>query len=283
MRPPRTRFACLLATVALVALAGPAWTKPDAEQAKPQTKKELVEPSALDKAGLQQKLDSQVPVDLWFRDSDGESVELGRYFDGERPVILALGYVDCPHLCSLVHEEMIKSLEKISLDMGEDYRVLSVSIDPDEPLDLTRSARQRYLQMYGRDGAKEGWHSLVGDKDAIARLADTVGFGYAYDAEKDQYAHPGAIMVLTPEGTVSRYFYGVDYPPNDLKLGLLDASEGSVGSPVDQVLMRCFHYDPKTGKYSVAIMNVMRMAGGATVVLLVLGMFVASRRRRQGG
>ncbi|QDG50440.1 SCO family protein [Persicimonas caeni] len=280
MRPPPHIVAVWLATLvvlalAVVALAAPAWAASPPKSA-------LDQPSAIDRAGLQQKLDSQVPTDLTFRNSKGERVELGRYFDGERPVILALGYVDCPHLCSLVHEEMIKSLEKISLDMGEDYRVLSVSIDPDEPLDLTQSARQRYLQMYGRDGASDGWHSLVGDKPSIARLAESVGFDYAYDAEKDQYAHPGAIMVLTPDGSVSRYFFGVDYPPNDVKLGLLDASEGSVGSPVDRVLMRCFHYDPKTGKYSVAIMNVMRLAGGATVLVLALGMLVAFRRRRRG-
>lgn len=237
------------------------------------------ESSALDGAGLEQRLDNQVPTELRYQNSDGEEVELGQYFDGKRPVILAMGYVDCPHLCSLVHEEMINSLEQISLDMGEDYRVLSVSIDPDEPLDLTRSARQRYLQMYGRDGAAEGWHSLVGTKEANEKLGESIGFEYAYDAEKDQYAHPGAIMVLTPEGKVSRYFYGVDYPPSDLKLGLLQAAEGSIGSPVDQVLMRCFHYDPKTGKYSVAIMNVMRMAGGATAVIVALGLLVAFKRK----
>ena len=236
--------------------------------------------SALDGAGLEQRLDNQVPTALAFRNSQGEEVELGRYFDGKRPVILAMGYVDCPHLCTLVHEGMIKSLEAISLDMGGDYRVLSVSIDPDEPLDLTRSARQRYLQMYGRDGAAKGWHSLVGSEEATARLSESIGFKYEYDANKDQYAHPGAIMVLTPEGKVSRYFYGVDYPPTDLKLGLLQAAEGSIGSPVDQVLMRCFHYDPETGKYSVAIMNVMRMAGGATAVIVALGLLIAYRRRR---
>ena len=222
-----------------------------------------------------------MPLDLPFRNHDGDPVELAEFFDGERPVILALGYEECPNLCTLVHEGMIDSLEEISLRLGEDFRVLSVSIDPDEPLQLTRSSRQRYLQMYGGVEDGRGWHSLVGKKKNIDQLADSVGFSYAYDEKKDQYAHPGVLIVLTPEGRISRYFYGVSYPPDDLKLGLLDASEGGVGSPVDKVLMRCFQYDPKTGTYSVAIMRVVRVAGGATVALLALGIFVAFRRGRK--
>lgn len=235
---------------------------------------------ALAKVSLEQKLDNQVPGELVFTDSRGVDVQLERYFDGDKPVVLALGYVNCPNLCTLVHKAMVDSLEQLSMRMGEDYRVVSVSLDPDEPLQLTRSARQRYLQQYGKEGAGDGWHSLVGDKESIERLADAVGFGYAYDAGQDQYAHPGLLTILTPQGKVSRYLYGVQYPPADLRLALLDASEGSIGSPVDQVLMRCFHYDPATGKYSVAILEVMRMAGGVTVVVIAVGLLFAFSRGR---
>lgn len=273
----RLRLISMLAvTFALVVAAGQPARASTPKGWSPRPKSDT-----LDKATLTQRLDHQIPVDLQFRNSKGDTVELSKYLDGDRPVVLALGYVQCPNLCTLVHESMVQSLKKItSLNMGEDYQVLSVSIDPNEPLDLTRSARQRYLQMYARDGAAGGWHSLVGDKDAISRLSKAIGFSYAYDAKKDEYSHPAALVVLTPEGTVSRYFYGLDYDPRDVKLGLVDASSGTIGSPVDKVLLRCCSYDPKTGKYSVQIMNVMRLAGGVTVVLLAVGLLVAVKRNR---
>jgi len=236
--------------------------------------------SALNEAVLEQRLGNSIPLELRFRSTDGRSVVLSKYFGHQRPVILALGYVECPNLCALVHQGMVHSLEKISLEMGQDYEVISLSIDPNEPLALARSARQRYLQIYGRVGAEKGWHSLVGEEDTIAKIADAIGFRYAYDSEKKQYSHPGALVILTPEGKVSRYFLGVTYDPGDLRLALVEASSGHIGSPVDKVLLRCFAYDPSSGKYSVQIMEVMRYAGGFTTLVLLGGLIMGFRRRR---
>lgn len=255
-------------------LSPPIWAKSDGWRPIDGT-------SALKDAQLEQRLGNQVPADLEFRSATGERVRLADYFARERPIILALGYVECPNLCTLVHQGMVHSLQEVDLKMGADFEVLSVSIDPREPLALTRSARQRYLQMYGRDGAGRGWHSLVGETPAIQQLADAIGYQYRYDAESKQYAHPGALIILTPEGRVSRYFYGVSYDPRDLRLALVDASGGRIGSAVDKVLLRCFSYDPNTGKYSVEIMRVVRWAGGASVLVIALGFLWAQSPRRK--
>lgn len=239
------------------------------------------ENSSLKKAQLEQKLGSHVPLDIRFRRSTGDRVKLAQFFGKERPVILALGYVECPNLCTLVHQGMVHSLQDIKLEMGQDFDVVSLSIDPDEPLALTRSARQRYLQMYGRKGAQRGWHSLIGEQEAIQVIADAIGFRYAYDDKEKQYSHPGALIILTPEGKISRYFSGVTYAPSDMRLALVEASGGRVGSPVDKVLLRCFAYDPSSGEYSLQVMRVVRYAGGFTVVIVLLGVFVAFRRSRR--
>lgn len=237
------------------------------------------ENSPLKEAGLDQRIGEQIPLDLSFRRASGQGINIADYFGHKRPVILALGYVDCPSLCSLVHQGMVHSLQEVSLEMGQDFDVISLSIDPDEPLALTRSARQRYLQLYGRDGAEKGWHSWVGEKDAIQKIADAIGFQYVYDEEKKQYSHPGALIILTPEGKISRYFLGVTYEPTELRRVLVEASGGNVGSPVDKVLLRCFAYDPASGKYSVQIMGVMRYAGGFTTIIMLLGLFLLFRRK----
>lgn len=234
----------------------------------------------LSKASVTQRLNHQVPGDLRFQTTDGESISLRDYFGGDRPIILALGYVHCPNLCTLIHESLVESLKKVPLKMGEDFQVLSVSIDPHESADLMRAARQRYLQLYGEQGAGKGWHSLMSDKANIAALNKAVGFTYAYDKKTHEFSHAGALVVLTPDGKVSRYFYGIKYDPGDLKLGLIDASKGTIGSPVDKLLLRCCSYDPKTGKYSLQIMNVIRVAGAATTLILGLGLFFAFRRNR---
>ncbi len=234
----------------------------------------------LGQTSVVQRLDHQVPGGLKFHTTDGKDVALSDYFQGDRPIILALGYVHCPNLCTLIHESLVKSLKKVPLKLGEDFQVLSVSIDPHEDADLMRSARQRYLQLYGDESAGKGWHSLMGDKANIAALNKAVGFTYAYDKKRHQFSHPGALVVLTPKGKVSRYFYGIKYDPGDLKLGLIDASNGTIGSPVDKLLLRCCTYNPANGKYSVQIMSVVRIAGIATTILIAAGLFLGFRRNR---
>ncbi len=231
---------------------------------------------------FEQKLNEPIPLDLVFRDETGQSVQLGDYF-GEKPVILTLNYYKCPMLCPLVLDELATSLAQIPLTMGDQFNVVTVSIDPRETPQLAAAAKKKYIRRYGRPGAEAGWHFLTGEEASIKRLAQAVGFHYAYDAKSDQYAHPAGIMILTPQGKISRYFYGIEYAPMDLRLGLVEASANKIGSLVDQVLLRCYHYDPVTGKYTLAVMNVLRLAGVTTVLILssfVLVMFRRERRKK---
>jgi cytochrome c oxidase subunit II len=226
-----------------------------------------------------QRLDQQVPLDLNFRDESGQSVRLADYF-GKKPVILSLVYYECPMLCTQVLNGQVTSLEQISFNVGEQFNVVTVSFNPRETPALAAAKKDMYLSKYGRPGAEQGWHFLTGDPKAIAALADSVGFHYVYDALLNQYAHASGIMVLTPEGRISRYFYGIDYSPRDLRLGLVEASAGKIGSPVDQIMLLCYHYDPATGKYGVLVTNSLRIGGVIIVVLLVTLFFFLQRRVR---
>jgi len=230
-----------------------------------------VRPDLLKDVGIDQKLGDSVPLDLTFRDEHGNPVQLARYFTG-KPVVLALVYYSCPMLCTQVLNGLDRSLKLLSLNLGKDYEVVTLSIDPTERPILAEAKQALYTGMYGRPGAAEGWHFLTGDEPQIKRLADAVGYRYAYDPDSKQYAHAAAIMILTPEGKISRYFYGITYPERDLRLGLVEASEGRIGSPVDQILLFCYHYDPHTGKYGLLISRVIQLAGGLTV--LVGGIFL---------
>jgi protein SCO1/2 len=224
-----------------------------------------VRPELLKDVGIDQKLNDTIPLNLTFRDEHGKTVELAQYF-GSKPVILSLVYYSCPMLCTQVLNGLERSLKNIPMGIGADFNVVTVSIDPTERPVLAEAKQELYTGMYGRPGAAEGWHFLTGDEPQIKRLADAVGFRYAYDADSKQYAHASAIMLLTPEGKISRYFYGISYPERDLRLGLVDASEGKIGSPVDAVLLFCYHYDPHTGKYGLLISRVIQLAGGLTVL-----------------
>ncbi len=230
----------------------------------------------LSQANFVQKLNQQVPPDLFFQDSSARIVRLGDLF-GQRPIILTLGYFDCPNLCDAVRQGLFKSLETISFDAGKDFDVVAVSIDPMETPSLSAPEKDEFVREYRRPGAASGLHFLTGKEDAIQRLADAIGFQYAYDPQIQQFAHPTGIVVLTPEGKVSRYFYGVDFPPQDLRLGLVDASASKIGTLIDQVVLRCYHYDPATGRYSPAILNIVRAAGVVTV--LGLAVFVYGMMR----
>lgn len=231
-----------------------------------------VRPSLLKNVGLNQKLNHQIPLNLEFRDERGNTVTLGQYFNG-KPVILALVYYQCPLLCTQVLDGLLSSVQHISLLMGKDYRVLTVSIDPhDGPPDALEKHRL-FTGEYGRDLTGEGWHFLTGQNLQIHALADAVGFRYAYDSQSGQYAHPSAIMVLTPTGKISQYFYGIVYPPRDVRLALVQASGEKIGNPVDAFLLLCCSYDVTTGRYGLIISRVIKFAAGLTILGLALLIF----------
>jgi protein SCO1/2 len=235
-----------------------------------------VHPELLKDVGVDQKLNDSIPLGLTFRDEHGRTVALSQFFNG-KPVILSLVYYSCPMLCTQVLNGLDRSMENISLNIGKDFNVVTISIDPTEKPMLAEAKQALYTGMYGRPGASDGWHFLVGDEPQIKQLASAVGFRYAYDADSHQYAHASAIMVLTPEGKISRYFYGITYPPRDLRLGLVEASEGKIGSPVDAILLYCYHYDPHTGKYGLLINRLIITAGLLTVVLMTFSIFILAR------
>jgi len=230
--------------------------------------------------GIDQRLNDQVSLDLRFRDETGKMIELRQYFD-KKPVILALVYYECPMLCTEELNGLLSSLKNISLDIGKDFDVITVSFNPRESPPLASAKKAMYTGLYGRPGAEDGWHFLTGEQSSIEQLTRAVGYRYVYDAASGQYAHATGIMVLTPAGRISRYFYGITFPPRDLRLGLVEASAEKIGSTVDQILLLCYHYDPKVGKYGLIISNVIRLSGLATVLALGLFMFVMFRRERR--
>jgi protein SCO1/2 len=237
-------------------------------------------PAALRNVGFDQRLNEQAPLDLPFTDEAGREVKLADYF-GEKPVILVLAYYRCPMLCNLVLNGVVKGLMDVPFHVGREFNVVTVSFDPRETYDLAAAKKKTYLDRYGRPGAEQGWHFLTGHEPAIEALTKAVGFRYTYDPKSDQYAHASGIVLLTPEGKVSRYFYDVNYSPRDLRLGLIEASQHKIGSPVDQVLLFCFHYDPTAGKYGAAIINLVRAGGVLTVVVLATFLAVMYRHERR--
>lgn len=239
-------------------------------------------PEALKNVGLDQKLDSQVPLNLEFTDSTGQSVQLGDLIS-ERPVVLTLVYYDCPMLCTMVLNGTLKAIRALEFSVGTDFDIVTVSIDPGETAALAADKKAQYLDSYRRDGGSSGWHFLTGEEGQIRQLADSVGFRYEYNEETDQFAHASGIMVLTPEGRVARYYYGVEYSPRDLRLGLVEAASGKIASPVDQLLLFCYHYDPSTGKYSLAIFNILRVAGVLTLIGIGWLIFHLIRKDRHRG
>ncbi|HEX4075499.1 MAG TPA: SCO family protein [Candidatus Acidoferrales bacterium] len=233
-------------------------------------------PDLLKQVSIDQKLNESIPLNLTFRDEHGKTVELAQYF-GSKPVILTLVYYSCPMLCTQVLNGLDRSMENIPLTIGKDFNVVTVSIDPTERPVLAEAKQELYTGMYERPGAAQGWHFLTGDEPQIKTLADAVGFHYAYDPDSKQYAHAAAIMLLTPDGRISRYFYGVTYPERDLRLGLVDASSGKIGSPLDAAMLYCYHYDPHTGKYGLLISRVIQVSGALTILLGGIGLFVLFR------
>jgi len=235
-----------------------------------------VHPDLLKQVSVDQKLNGSIPLNLAFRDEHGKPVELGQYF-GSKPVILTLVYFNCPMLCTQVLNALDRSMENIPPTIGKDFNVVTVSIDPTDRPVFAEAKQELYTGMYGRPGAANGWHFLTGDEPQIKSLTAAVGFHYAYDPDSKQYAHPAVIMLLTPDGRISRYFYGVTYPERDLRLGLDEASSGKIGSPVDQALLYCYHYDAHTGKYGLLISRVIQLSGALTVLVGGVALFILFR------
>lgn len=233
-------------------------------------------PAILRGIGIDQKMGAQVPLDLQFLDEDGRQVKLGQFFG--KPVILALVYYSCPSLCNMVLDGTVRAAAALKATVGKDYDVVAVSFDPRETPEMARDKKATIVKEYNRPGSESGWHFLTGEEGQSKRLAEAVGFHYAYDSMANQYVHAAAIIMLTPEGKVVRYFYGIAYEPRDVRLGLDDASEGRIGSLTDAVLLYCCHYDPSTGKYGLVVMNVIRLAGFLTVLALATFMIVMLRR-----
>ncbi|HEV8231277.1 MAG TPA: SCO family protein [Thermoanaerobaculia bacterium] len=235
-------------------------------------------PPILRNVSIEQRLDQPLPLDLPFRDETGRTVRLRNFF-GKRPVVLVLAYYDCPMLCTQVLNGLLAAMRILSFDAGREFEVVTVSFDPrDDPGDA-RAKKEPYVARYGRPGAAAGWHFLTADPPAIAGLTEAVGFRYAWDERIGQFAHASAIYVATPTGRLSRYFYGIEYAPRDLRLALVEASAGRIGTPVDQLLLYCYHYDPAAGRYGAVVMNMVRVAGVGAV--LVLTAFLAAMWRRE--
>ena len=288
---PWIRIGIMFALCALVGFAFPLTTRAQLSkilqsrgfQGPPQggatAQNSKVLPAELKNVGISQELNHQVPLDLVFHDETGKTVRLGDYF-GKRPVILSLVYFNCPRLCPMVEDGLVEGLRELPFDVGKQFNVLTVSFDPRDTPFEAYAKRAMYLNMYNRKGAAAGWHFLTGDQASITALTKAVGFRYNYDPRNGQYYHATAIMILTPQGKVAQYFYGIRYPAGQLRLALVQASNGKIGSPVDAILLFCCRYDPATGKYSLIITRVLFIAGLLTVILLGVFLIVLFRGGR---
>jgi protein SCO1 len=260
-------FVYLVVSLLSAVCGAPVWAHQE-EQRRP--------PGLLAAVAFEQRLNAPAPLALAFRDEAGNAVQLGDYL-GQKPVILTLNYYACPMLCPLVLEGLVHSLRVLSFTIGEQFDVVTVSINPGETAALAAERKARYIRDYGRPNAAAGWHFLTGDAASIRQLTQAVGFSYAYDSGKDQYAHAAGIMVLTPQGRISRYFYGIEFSPRDLRLALVEAAANRIGSPVDRLLLFCYRYDPATGRYTLVVRRALQLASLATVLSLAGFMVVMFR------
>jgi protein SCO1 len=261
------------ALLALALLATSAWAQMNNGVMSPPAN---TKPPRLENVGIEQHLDAQVPPDLTFRDDTGKTVKLGDYF-GHKPLILNLVYYNCTMLCGEALAGLASAMRLVKFDVGNEFDIITVSFDPRETPEMAAAKKKDYVERYGRANAAAGWHFLTGPPDSINALTKAVGFQYQYDPKTNQYAHATAIMVLTPQGRISRYFYGVDFPPKDLRMGLVEASQYKIGNAVDAVLLYCYHYNPETGKYGAMVANILRLAAAATILILGTMFFILWR------
>lgn len=240
-------------------------------------------PAVLQTVGIDQNLGETLPLDIDLKDESGNIVKLGSYFGKGRPVILALVYYECPMLCNQVLNGLTGSLKGMSFDAGKEYDVVAISFDAreNEKPDLAKNKKASYMERYGRPGGENGWHFLTGTQDSIDKVTKAAGFKYKWDEKSNQFAHAGGIMVATPEGKLSHYMYGIDYAAKDLKFAIMEASANKVGSPADVLLLYCYHYDPATGKYGLAILRVLRLGGIVTLLGMGATAFVFWRRNKR--
>ena len=235
-------------------------------------------PPALLNVGFEPPLNGQIPLDLGFRDEAGRDVRLRDYFGQQKPVLLALVYYACPMLCNQVEQGVVGSLKMLSFNPGRDYDVVFVSFDPSESPGMAAQKKESAMSHFGRRETAAGWHFLTGSQDSIAALTKAANFRYSFEAKSGIFAHASGIMLLTPDGRISRYFYGVEYPSRDVRLGLVDASAGKIGTPIDHLLLYCFQYDPSTARYSATILRVVRLGGIATILVMIAGVLIFRRR-----
>ena len=234
-------------------------------------------PKQLEGVDVQEHLGAQLPLGLRFRDEAGKDVTLGQYFDGHRPVLLTLNYASCPMLCSLVLSGAVKGLKGVEWGINKEFQVVTVSLDPEEPRELTLRTKERYLSQYGRPDAAKGWHFLTGSAANVEAYAAALGFSYRYDEKRKEYAHPAALALASPSGMIARYLYGIEFDPRTLRLGLVEASEGRIGTTIDKIVLYCFHYDSSEGRYAPVARRIMQI-GGALAVALIAGLIVVLHR-----
>jgi protein SCO1/2 len=239
-------------------------------------------PTPLKDVTIEQKLNSQLPLDAMFRDENGKTVRLGTYF-GKRPVVLALVYYECPMLCTQILNGMVRAAKVLTFRPGKDYDVLAISFDARETPKEAAAKKAVYMKDYGHPETAAGWHFLTGDLDSIKRVTEAVGFRYTWDAHTATFAHASAIYVITPDGKLSKYFYGIEYSPKDMRLGLVEASQNKIGTAVDQILLFCYHFDPSSAKYTFIALDLLRVAGAATLLALGGFVFLMLRRDKQKG
>jgi len=234
-------------------------------------------PPALQNVGFDPQLDAQLPLDLPFTDEAARTVRLGDYF-GRKPVVLTFVYYGCPMLCNQVEESLVGALKMISFTVGKDYEVVLVSMNARETPDMAAEKKLRALSRYARPESSSGWHFLVGSVESVAALTRAANFRYTFDEKTNLFAHASGILLLTPQGRISRYFFGIDYPARDVRLGLVEASANKIGTPADRLVLFCYQYDPASARYSATILGVVRLGGIATVLAIVIGILVFRRR-----
>ncbi|HET6841706.1 MAG TPA: SCO family protein [Candidatus Angelobacter sp.] len=275
----KTGLAICLAAFAIACSWGQAATpKMDVGQSSTASNQKI---SILDQVGIDQHLNQRIPLEAQFTDENGQTVSLKQYF-GVRPVLVTMVYYQCPMLCSQELNGLTSSLNVLSqFNVGREFDVITVSFDPTETPELAAESKKKFLERYRRPGAAQGWHFLTGKKDQIELLSQSLGFRYAWDPEIKQYAHASGIMLITPDGRIAQYYYGIEYAPRDLRLGFIEAAQGKIGTVVDQVLLYCYHYDPARGKYGAAVFNILRIGALATVLVICGFMFIMIRREHR--
>jgi protein SCO1/2 len=271
-------LALILATIGMTLLASSGRAQsPQAGMTPDPGEPAKSRPGLLGKIRIDQRLHEQVPLDIPFTDESGREIRLGELF-GRRPVILALVYYECPMLCTQVLNGLVSALGVMNFEAGREFDVIAVSFNPKEGPGLAAQKKANYLERYGRPQTAAGWHFLTGKAESITRLTDAIGFRYEFDPEIQQYAHGAGIEVLTPKGVISKYFYGIEFSARDIRLGLIEASEDRIGTPIDDVLLFCYHYDPATGKYGAAVLRMVRVSG--VIFLVALASFITLSLRR---